>query len=202
MSFFGELRRRNVLRVGIAYLAAVWVLIQIADTILPVVDAPPWVFQALVFVVDDIDSAEIEGAYERAGDIFHLNEHIRADLGTHDTDIKFDLDNHDADIKADLDNHDADIKSDLGTHDAAIKADLGTHDADIKADLGSHDADIKADLGSHDADIKADLVTHDFDIKALLTNIQAGIDLNGQKLDQILILLRTPPGRRPVSPRQ
>jgi hypothetical protein len=35
MSLFDELRRRNVLRVAIAYLAAAWFLIQVADIILP-----------------------------------------------------------------------------------------------------------------------------------------------------------------------
>ena len=49
MSFFGELRRRNAFRVGIAYLAVIWVLIQVADTVLPVVNAPTWILQALVF---------------------------------------------------------------------------------------------------------------------------------------------------------
>lgn len=49
MSFFGELRRRNVFRVGIAYLATVWVLIQVADTVLPVLNTDPWILQALVF---------------------------------------------------------------------------------------------------------------------------------------------------------
>ncbi len=49
MSFFGELRRRNVFRVGIAYLAAVWVLIQVADVVLPNVGAPEWIIQALIF---------------------------------------------------------------------------------------------------------------------------------------------------------
>jgi len=48
VSFFGELRRRNVFRVGIAYLAAAWVLIQVADTILPVI-VDPWILQAMVF---------------------------------------------------------------------------------------------------------------------------------------------------------
>ncbi len=48
MSFFAELKRRNVPRAGLAYLAAVWVLIQVADTLLPVVDAPAWALQALV----------------------------------------------------------------------------------------------------------------------------------------------------------
>ena len=49
MSFFGELRRRNVFRVGIAYLAAVWVLLQVADVVLPNIGAPTWIIQALIF---------------------------------------------------------------------------------------------------------------------------------------------------------
>lgn len=35
MSLFGELKRRNVLRVGTAYIVTAWLLIQVADTILP-----------------------------------------------------------------------------------------------------------------------------------------------------------------------
>ncbi len=48
-SFFGELRRRNVLRVGIAYVAASWVLLQVADIVLPTFAAPAWIMQVLVF---------------------------------------------------------------------------------------------------------------------------------------------------------
>ncbi len=49
MSFFGELRRRNVFRVGIAYLAAVWVLIEVADTLVSIINAPTWIPQVLVY---------------------------------------------------------------------------------------------------------------------------------------------------------
>lgn len=48
MSFFDELRRRNVFRVGIAYAVATWVLIQIADILLDNFGAPPWVMKSLV----------------------------------------------------------------------------------------------------------------------------------------------------------
>ncbi len=51
MSFFGELKRRNVFRVGAAYLAAVWLVIQVADVILPTFAAPAWVLQALIFAL-------------------------------------------------------------------------------------------------------------------------------------------------------
>jgi len=36
MSLFKQLRHRNVPQVGIAYLAGAWLLIQIAETLLPI----------------------------------------------------------------------------------------------------------------------------------------------------------------------
>lgn len=48
MSLFGELRRRNVIRVSVAYIIVSWLLIQVADVILPTFVAPPWVMQVLV----------------------------------------------------------------------------------------------------------------------------------------------------------
>jgi len=49
VSFVGELRRRNVFRVGIAYLAAAWLLLQVAEMMLANFDAAPWIIQALIF---------------------------------------------------------------------------------------------------------------------------------------------------------
>lgn len=49
MSFLTELRRRNVFRVGIAYLAAVWLVLQVADVVLPNVGAPDWIMQVLIY---------------------------------------------------------------------------------------------------------------------------------------------------------
>ena len=49
MSLFGELQRRNVIKVSVAYIIVSWLLIQIADVILPTFGAPPWVMQVLVF---------------------------------------------------------------------------------------------------------------------------------------------------------
>ena len=45
MRFFAELKRRNVFRVGIAYVLMGWVLLQAADFALDLVDAPNWVIQ-------------------------------------------------------------------------------------------------------------------------------------------------------------
>jgi adenylate cyclase len=51
MSFFDELKRRNVVRVGLAYGIAGWVILQVADLVLENIDAPPWVIQALMLFV-------------------------------------------------------------------------------------------------------------------------------------------------------
>ena len=50
MSFFNELKRRNVFKVGVACLITAWLLVQVADMLLDNMDAPPWVLQA-IFVV-------------------------------------------------------------------------------------------------------------------------------------------------------
>ena len=49
MSFWGEIRRRNVFKVGVAYLAFAWLTVQIAAIVLPAFDIPQWAMQALIF---------------------------------------------------------------------------------------------------------------------------------------------------------
>ena len=51
MSFFSELKRRNVFRVGIAYVVVAWLILQIADVILGNIDAPGWVFQVILLLL-------------------------------------------------------------------------------------------------------------------------------------------------------
>ena len=51
MSFFEELKRRNVVRVGIAYAVAAWLLLQIADVLIDNIGAPDWVFPTLLMVL-------------------------------------------------------------------------------------------------------------------------------------------------------
>ncbi len=41
-SFFGELRRRNVVKVAVAYAIVGWLLVQIADTFFPALQLPEW----------------------------------------------------------------------------------------------------------------------------------------------------------------
>lgn len=49
MSFFTELKRRNVFKVGIAYSVAAWLLWQIVDLVLENINAPGWVMQVFMF---------------------------------------------------------------------------------------------------------------------------------------------------------
>jgi hypothetical protein len=50
MSFFAELKRRNVFRVGIAYLVGAWLLLQIADVVLNnIASRPSCCWWGLVF---------------------------------------------------------------------------------------------------------------------------------------------------------
>lgn len=51
MSFFAELKRRNVVRVGIAYAVVAWLLAQIADLALGAFEAPGWTLQAFLVLL-------------------------------------------------------------------------------------------------------------------------------------------------------
>ena len=51
MSFIDELKRRNVFKVGVAYVIVAWLLLQLADVVLNNIDAPTWVFQAILLVL-------------------------------------------------------------------------------------------------------------------------------------------------------
>ena len=51
MNLFSELRRRNVIRVGIAYVIVAWLLLQVADTLGPALRLPEWFQSGVVFVL-------------------------------------------------------------------------------------------------------------------------------------------------------
>lgn len=51
MSFFSELKRRNVIRVGIAYVVTAWVLVEALSVLLPTFNAPDWVMRAVVLLL-------------------------------------------------------------------------------------------------------------------------------------------------------
>ena len=51
MSFFAELKRRNVVRVGLAYVVIGWLLAQIAELAFDVISAPDWVLKSILVVL-------------------------------------------------------------------------------------------------------------------------------------------------------
>ena len=51
MSFFNELKRRNVFRVGIAYVVVAWLIIQVVDVVINNIGTPEWVFQTILLLL-------------------------------------------------------------------------------------------------------------------------------------------------------
>ena len=50
-SVWGELRRRNVFKVAVAYAIVGWLLVEVASVVLPTFNAPEWIMQAFTFLV-------------------------------------------------------------------------------------------------------------------------------------------------------
>lgn len=51
MKFFDELKRRNVFKETLAYLLVSWLILQVASTVLPIVNAPDWVIKTISFIL-------------------------------------------------------------------------------------------------------------------------------------------------------
>ena len=51
MRLLAELRRRNVIRMAGLYLVGAWLVVQIAETLLPIFKTPDWVLQTLVVLL-------------------------------------------------------------------------------------------------------------------------------------------------------
>jgi TolB-like protein/Flp pilus assembly protein TadD len=49
--FFGELKRRNVYKVGVAYAVVAWLLMQVASQIFPFFDVPNWVVRFVILLL-------------------------------------------------------------------------------------------------------------------------------------------------------
>jgi len=66
MSFYNELKRRNVIRVAIAYLALAWLLTEVAGTLFPAFGIPDWGFRFVVimFALGFVPALIISWAYE------------------------------------------------------------------------------------------------------------------------------------------
>src|SRR4026209_1652010 len=50
-SFFGELKRRNVYKVAIAYAVVAWLLMQVASQIFPFFEIPNWAVRLVVLLL-------------------------------------------------------------------------------------------------------------------------------------------------------
>lgn len=50
-TFIGELRRRNVFRVAVAYLVTAWLLLQVADVVLETIEAPAWAMKVVLLLL-------------------------------------------------------------------------------------------------------------------------------------------------------
>ena len=66
MSFFDELKRRNVVRVGIAYLVAAWLLLQLADVLVDLLGLPDMAgkFIVLLLVIGFVPALIFAWAFE------------------------------------------------------------------------------------------------------------------------------------------
>jgi TolB-like protein/Tfp pilus assembly protein PilF len=51
MSFFNELKRRNVFKVAVAYGIVAWLLLQVSDTLVPALHLPEWFNSGVAFVL-------------------------------------------------------------------------------------------------------------------------------------------------------
>ncbi len=51
MAILGEMRRRNIFKVSLAYAIVSWLVVQVADIVLPTFNAPQWIMQVLVVML-------------------------------------------------------------------------------------------------------------------------------------------------------
>jgi len=94
MSFFAELKRRNVVRVAIAYGVVSWLILQLTDTLMPILNLPDWV-DGLIFLmlaVGFILALFLSWAYELTPDGVKREEDVdRTASITHSTGRKLDF---------------------------------------------------------------------------------------------------------------
>lgn len=66
MSFFEELKRRNVVRVGIVYAVSTWILLQLTDVVADILQLPEWApkFILLILVVGFVPAVIFAWAFE------------------------------------------------------------------------------------------------------------------------------------------
>lgn len=93
MSLFEELKRRNVIRVAIAYAVASWLLLQVVDVILPILETPNWVAQLilLLLAIGFVVALIFSWVYEMTSEGIKRESDVRHDASiTHQTAKKLD----------------------------------------------------------------------------------------------------------------
>jgi TolB-like protein/Flp pilus assembly protein TadD len=94
MSLFSELKRRNVLRVAIAYLAAAWLLTEVAGTLFPAFGIPDWGvrFVVILFALGFVPVVVFSWVYELTPEgIKREKDVVREVSVTHQTARRLDL---------------------------------------------------------------------------------------------------------------
>ncbi len=94
MSFFGELRRRNVVKVAVAYAIVGWLLVQIADTFFPALQLPEWTvtFVAGLVILGFPLALILSWAYELTPEGMKRSHEVEASESiTHVTERKIDF---------------------------------------------------------------------------------------------------------------
>jgi TolB-like protein/Flp pilus assembly protein TadD len=51
MTLFAELKRRNVFRVGAAYVVVSWLILQVVDVVAPIMELPDWVARVVLMII-------------------------------------------------------------------------------------------------------------------------------------------------------
>jgi TolB-like protein/Tfp pilus assembly protein PilF len=93
LSFFEELKRRNVFRTAIGYIISSWLLVQVADLVLENIGSPDWVIQTIMLVIALGFPVVVffSWAYEVTPDGIKLESEIdRSESTTHVTGRKLD----------------------------------------------------------------------------------------------------------------
>ncbi len=94
MSFFDELKRRNVFRVAIAYAVATWLLIEVSATTFPMLRLPEWTatFVAVLLMIGFPIALIFAWAFELTPEGIKLEKHVvREESITHVTGRKLDF---------------------------------------------------------------------------------------------------------------
>jgi len=94
MSLFNELKRRNVIRVAVAYLAVAWLLTEVASTLFPIFGIPEWGvrFIVLLFILGFLPTLIFSWAYELTPEgLKREKEVVRDESTTHLTARRLDV---------------------------------------------------------------------------------------------------------------